>query len=348
MKEITSQNKKYPVVIDHVFVISDTGLSLFSATFNPDEKFDIIEKSPELFSGFLGALFLFSTELGRPIEEIVLENMKIVAKRVGNAILVFVVNSNREIADLHHRIFVAGELFRAKYEQKVRSSTFSGNVSQFKEFKKDLEKIGIPFNTDKYKAHCPYCGMGAECPYSSSLEEATKKDLEQRELFAKSVKFAKAPFYKIMKETTGLRIKKSSVKTVIDLVLDYTEEIVCPRLREMALIDEFEDDKVRPVLIRRLAASLDINMNQDSEKIFPLSAVKRLLNYGRVLYSKDTPKVFEQFLVALVKHISIKAAQQAKINGRKTIHPIDVEKVRDQLFVTARLQTIDIPVISSA
>ncbi len=342
-----SRKKKHPspsIVIDHVFVVSDTGLSLFSTSFNPDEKFDIIDKSPELFSGFLGALFLFSTELGSPIEEIVLEDMKIVAKRIGNAILVFVVNSKKDIKDLHHRIFVAGELFRARYEQKVRNTTFSGNVAQFKDFKEALEKIGIPYFTDEYKNHCPYCGMGTECPYSSPLEEAKLKDKEQRELIAKSVKFAKAPFYKIIKETTGYRIKKGTVKEVIDLVLDYTEEIVCPRLREMALVDEFADDLVRPVLIQNLAKELEIPINQNGNKIFPLSPVKRLLTYGRVLYSKDAPQMFEKFLIGLVKRISQQAAEFANKDGRKTIYPLDVEKVRDQLFVKARLEAIHLTI----
>ncbi len=302
----------------------------------------MIEKTPELFSGFLGALFLFSSEIGSPIEEIILENMKITAKRIGNMILVFVVDKNTNMPDLHHRIFVAGEIFRAKYEAPL-ISTFTGNIEPFKPFREDLISAGIILGGDQYVSHCPYCGMGHSCPYAiAHSEKAIEQEIETRKEIVENVKFARAPFHRLLKTSVEpLRVRKASVDSLIDFVLDYSGEVICPRLRHLALEKNGGKDRVLPKHIAIIAEHMNINIPKNHKQTFPITAVKRLLDYGRVLYSQNTPREFEKLLVGLVTKIGKEAKYFALADNRKTVLPIDIDCVRDRLFIDHRSPNLD-------
>ena len=116
-------------ILNEIYVLSDTGTSLFSWSSDPNKR----EGGFELLSGFLSALNIFAkSEKGEVMKELTLEQTTFLFQKLDQVIFVITTNEQKQKALLQLLLVDIIEAFNKEYADVIVK--FDGNVGVFENF----------------------------------------------------------------------------------------------------------------------------------------------------------------------------------------------------------------------
>ncbi|MCG3217591.1 MAG: hypothetical protein KAR35_01210 [Candidatus Heimdallarchaeota archaeon] len=360
----------------------DTGLLVFYKNFELDSEIappvietttnrsEMLDKHPELFAGFLSAMFLFSSELGGEIQEILLDNLKIIAKPIDRYILVFITTPLFSTEDVKHRMQVSAEIFQTKYSHFAFPGDWSGSVEEFRPFAADLESYNLLLKGLQYVHHCELCLQGTSCDFYSNdvqiqidkskvtkrkkkielekpdkIEIKTAPPIQKTEIdFSKylviqeEVRFQKRPIHRLLNEKVEMRISTKSVESTILSLIHYSYEWVIPRLKHhLKLLSE---EKISEQSIDKVSDELALSYFRDSARgvHLPLAQIQRLFNVSSSKFNDlESRKLFRNMMENFIIRLGIYGSELAIEKGLKTLLQGEIEQAYDQLLNVTKM-----------
>jgi histone H3/H4 len=357
----------------------DTGLLVFYKDYKLDieiappiaetttNRSEMLEKHPELFAGFLSAMFLFSSELGGEIQEILLDNLKIIAKPIDRYILVFITSPLYDTDDVKHRMQVSSEVFQEKYSHYAFPGDWSGSVEEFRPFAIDLETCNILEKGPQYIQHCELCLQGTSCDFYSKdikidkIKVAEKKKKTRIEKLAKpeiktlpiqkseveyskyysiqeEVRFQKRPVHRLLNEKIEMRISTKSVDTTILALIHYSYEWVIPRLKHHLKL--LSKENINEESIDLVSDELALSYFRDPTRgvHLPLAQVQRLFNASNVkFYDHESRRLYRNLMENFIIRLGVYGSELAVEKGLKTLLQEEIEHAYNQLLNVTKM-----------